>query len=121
MLRENAADALLWRAILARVSDAWAPVAQLTRSIHQELSASGLFGDVAVTLELNPPVDGGGRWIAMQSRAAVAELRRRLAAREPCLVELIRDAEGDLPAPDLVVVSRQLGGAAGGERVCQYV
>lgn len=125
MLRENAADALLWRAVLARVADNWAPVAQLTRSIHQELSASGLFGDVAVTLELNPPVAGGGRWIAMQSRAAVAELRRRLAAREPCLVELIRDAEADPPALDLVVVYRLADeltlGSDGVERVRLWI
>jgi hypothetical protein len=106
MLRENAADALLWRAIFARVADDFAPVAQLTRSLHQELSASGLFGEVAVTLELNPPVAGGGRWVALQSRFALAELRRRLAAREPCLVELIRDAENDPPAVDLVVAWR---------------
>lgn len=106
MLRENAADALLWRAIYARVADGFAPVAQLTRSIHQELAASGLFGEVAVSLELNPPVAGGGRWIALQSRFALAELRRRLAAAEAPLVELIRDAESDPPAVDLVVAWR---------------
>ena len=68
--------------------------------------ASGLFDEVAVTLELNPPVAGGGRWIAMQSKSALADLRRRLAAREACLVELIRDAETLPPAVDLVVVYR---------------
>src|SRR3546814_6004265 len=106
MLRDNAADALLWRAIYARVADGFEPVAQLTRSIHQELAASGLFGAVAVSLELNPPVAGGGRWIALQSRFALAELRRRLVAREAPLVELIRDAESDTPGVDLVVAWR---------------
>lgn len=106
MLRGNAMDALMWRAIFGRIADDWAQVGQLTRNIQQELSASGLFDEVAVTLELNPPVAGGGRWIAMQSKSALAELRRRLAAREACLVELIRDAETLPPAVDLVVVYR---------------
>src|SRR3546814_9490762 len=60
----------------------------------------------AVSLELNPPVAGGGRWIALQSRFALAELRRRLVAREAPLVELIRDAESDTPGVDLVVAWR---------------
>jgi hypothetical protein len=106
MLRDNAVDALMWRAIFGRIADDWVQVAQLTRNIQQELSASGLFDEVAVTLELNPPVAGGGRWIAMQSKSALAELRRRLAAREACLAELIRDAETSPPAVDLVVVYR---------------
>jgi hypothetical protein len=106
MLRGNAVDALMWRAISGRIADDWVQVAQLTRNIQQELSASGLFDEVAVTLELNPPVAGGGRWIAMQSKSALAELRRRLAAREACLVELIRDAETSPPGVDLVVVYR---------------
>src|SRR3546814_18287900 len=49
---------------------------------------------------------GGGRWIALQSRFALAELRRRLVAREAPLVELIRDAESDTPGVDLVVAWR---------------
>ena len=106
MLRDNAADALMWRAILGRVADDWVPVAQLTRAIHQELSASGLFSDVQVTLELNPPVAGGGRWIALQSKGALAELRRRLRSREACLVELIRDTEAAPPALELAVAYR---------------
>ncbi|GAB4229365.1 MAG: hypothetical protein Tsb0032_36060 [Kiloniellaceae bacterium] len=93
VLRDNGADALQWRAILGRVPDNWLPAAQLTRALQQELNASGLFSDVEVTLELNPPVAGGGRWIAMQVRGALKELRRRLEEREPCLVELIRDPE----------------------------
>ncbi|MGD1879781.1 MAG: hypothetical protein ACFB13_20040 [Kiloniellaceae bacterium] len=106
LLRANAADALLWRAIFGRIADDWVPVAQLTRALHQELTASGLFDEVAVTLELNPPVAGGGRWIAIQSKGALAELRRRLARREACIVELIRDAETPPPALDLAVVYR---------------
>lgn len=106
MLRGNAVDALMWRAIYGRIADDWVQVGQLTRNIQQELSASGLFDEVAVTLELNPLVAGGGRWIAMQSKSALAELRRRLAAREACLVELIRDAETSPPGVDLVVVYR---------------
>ncbi|WP_340115963.1 hypothetical protein [Pelagibius sp. 7325] len=106
LLRDNAAEALMWRAIFARVADNWAPVAQLTRAMQQELNASGLFDTVEVTLELNPPVAGGGRWIAMQAKGALAELRRRLDRREACPVELIRDAEDDLPAVDLAVVYR---------------
>jgi len=106
LLRDNAADALMWRAIFARVADNWVPVAQLTRALQQELNASDLFENVEVTLELNPPVAGGGRWIAMQAKGALAELRRRLARREACPVELIRDAEDDLPAVDLAVVYR---------------
>lgn len=106
LLRDNAADALLWRAIFARVADNWVPVAQLTRALQQELNASKLFENVEVTLELNPPVAGGGRWIAMQAKGALAELRRRLDRREACPVELIRDAEDDVPAADLAVVYR---------------
>ncbi len=106
MLQDNAADALMWRAIFGRVAEDWVPVAQLTRAIHQELSASGLFSDVQVTLELNPPVAGGGRWIALQSKGALAELRRRLRSREACLVELIRDAEAAPPAIELAVAYR---------------
>jgi len=106
MVEANATDALMWRAIFGRIADNWMPVAQLTRAIHQELSASGLFDDVQVTLELNPPVAGGGRWVAMQCKSALAALRKRLAAREACLVELIRDAEVDPPAVDLVVAWR---------------
>src|SRR3546814_16705649 len=95
MLRENAADALLWRAIYARVADGFEPVAQLTRSIHQELAASGLFGAVAVSLELNPPVAGGARWLALQSRFATAELRRRPVALGAPPVGLLREAAQD--------------------------
>ncbi|WP_193367149.1 hypothetical protein [Pelagibius marinus] len=96
-LAAQGAEALQWRAILGRVPDNWLPAAQLTRALQQELNASGLFSEVEVTLELNPPVAGGGRWIAMQCRGTLAELRRRLPAREPCLVELIRDAEDAAP------------------------
>ena len=103
LLRDNAAEALLWRAISARIPDNWAPQAELTRALQQEIGASGLFEDVAVTLELNPQVAGGGRWVAMQTRGALAELRRRLAAGEACLLELIRDPEGDHPSTDIVV------------------
>ncbi len=106
MLRDNAADALMWRAIFGRVADAWVPVAQLTRAIHQELSASGLFNDIEVTLELTPPVAGGGRWIALQCKGTLAELRHRLGSRKACLVELIRDAEGGPPATELAVAYR---------------
>src|SRR3546814_21083623 len=49
---------------------------------------------------------GGGRWIALQSRFALAELRRRLVVREAPLVELIRDAASDTPGVDLVVAWR---------------
>ncbi|MEQ8355346.1 MAG: hypothetical protein RH942_07405 [Kiloniellaceae bacterium] len=104
--RENVAEALLWRAIFGRIADNWVPQAQLGRALQQELSASGLFSNVEVTLELNPPVAGGGRWIAMQTKGALAEIRCRLKAREACLVELIRDAETDRPAVNLVVVYR---------------
>ena len=104
VLRDNGADALQWRAILGRVPDNWLPQAQLTRALQQELNASGLFSDVEVTLELNPPVAGGPRWIAMQVRGALKELRLRLAAREACLVELIRDVES--AATQWVVVYR---------------
>jgi hypothetical protein len=102
MLQGNAAEALLWRAVYGRIADNWAPQAQLTRALQQELSASGLFGSVEVTLELNPPVAGGGRWIAMQTRGTLAELRQRLQRGEVVLLELIRDAEADLPAVNLV-------------------
>jgi hypothetical protein len=103
-LGASGAEALQWRAILGRVPDNWLPAAQLTRALQQELNASGLFSEVEVTLDLNPPVAGGGRWIAMQCRGTLAELRRRLPAREPCLVELIRDAED--AAPQWVVAYR---------------
>src|SRR3546814_16524510 len=59
--------------------------------------------------------------MARQSRFALAELRRRLVAREAPLVELIRDAESDTPGVELVVAWRledELNlGRAGGERV----
>jgi hypothetical protein len=42
----------------------------------------------------------------MQCRLALAELRQRLAAREACPVALIRNAEEDPPAVDLVVAYR---------------
>jgi len=103
LLHANLAEALLWRAVYGGIADNWAPQAQLTRALQQELSASGLFGAVEVTLELNPPVAGGGRWVAMQTKGALAELRRRLQRREACLLELIRDAEADIPAVSLVV------------------
>lgn len=103
-LAAGGAEALQWRAILGRVPDNWPPAAPLTRALQQELNASGLFSEVEVTLELNPPVAGGGCWIAMQLRGALAELRQRLPAREPCLVELIRDAED--VAPQWVVAYR---------------
>ena len=106
VLRDNASEALLWRAIFGRIADNWVPQAQLTRALQQEISASGLFSEVEVTLELNPPVAGGGRWIAMQTKGTFASLRGRLAAREACLLELIRDAESDHPALDLVVAYR---------------
>ncbi len=103
-LAAGGAEALQWRAILGRVPDNWLPAAQLTRALQQELNASGLFSEVEVTLELNPPVAGGGRWIAMQCRGALAELRKRFRERAPCLVELIRDAED--AAPQWVVAYR---------------
>ncbi len=106
LLRDNAAEALLWRAVASRIADTWAPQAELSRALQQELSASGLFDEVAVTLELNPPVAGGGRWVALQTKGTLAELRRRLAADEACLLELIRDAEADHPATDIVVAFR---------------
>lgn len=93
----DGAEALRWRAILGRVPDDWLPAAQLTRALQQELNASELLSNVEVRLDLNPPVAGGGRWIAAQVRGALAELRHRLAARESCLVELIRDAEDAAP------------------------
>lgn len=121
-LADGAADSLLWRAILGRVPDHWLPAEQLTRALRRQLDASGLFKEVEVTLDLRPPALGGRPWIAAGTKAALAELRVRLKAREACLVEVIRDPMTAPSAAQLVVVYRledvPADAAAGaGERV----
>ncbi len=114
-LAATAADSLLWRAILGRVPDNWLPAEQLTRALRRQLDASGLFKEVEVTLDLRPPVQGGRPWIAAGTKAALAELRAGLKAREACLVELIRDPMTAPSAAQLVVVYRMEDEAAEGE------
>jgi hypothetical protein len=106
VLAADSADALLWRAILGRVPDNWLPAAQLTRALERQFAASEDFSEVTVNLELKPQNLGGRRWIAAATRAAVAQLRQGLAARDACLVELLRDPAVAPSAASWVVVYR---------------
>jgi len=115
VLAATAADSLLWRAILGRVPDNWLPAEQLTRALRRQLDESGMFKEVEVTLDLKAPVPGGRLWIAAETKAALAELRARLKAREACLVELIRDPMTAPSAAQLVVIYRVEDEAADGE------
>ena len=90
-LQSNAADSLLWRAVLGRVADNWVPAALIGRRLERHLMESGLFTSVAVDLDLRPPVPGGRVWLRAETAKTLETVKASLARRQPVLVELLRD------------------------------
>lgn len=105
-LQSNAADSLLWRAILGRVADNWVPTALIGRRLERHLMDSGLFTSIAVDLDLRPPVPGGRVWLRAETAKALETVKASLAGRQPVLVELLRDPLVSPAAAQWVVVYR---------------
>ncbi|WP_299624587.1 hypothetical protein [Pelagibius sp.] len=119
-LQSNAADSLLWRAILGRVADNWVPTALIGRRLERHLMESGLFTSVAVDLDLRPPVPGGRVWLRGETAKTLETVKASLARRQPVLVELLRDPLVSPAAAQWVVVYRMETAADGWTTLACY-
>ena len=104
----NAAESIVWRAIIARLPTTGVMLDALERAFERRLrdqndSPSGAYRSVKVALDLKLSTPGADGWIAERLPRELEAMRARLKAGTPALVELIRDPSAS-PMAELVVV-----------------
>lgn len=107
----NMARSLAWKLVLDLIPGTEPLHAVLTRQVHQAVMQVGIFEDVAIEFDLQIPAEmetslpgkGGADWLRRPTIRAWQQIKTRLEAGKPCLVELIRDS-ADRCATELDVV-----------------
>jgi hypothetical protein len=120
VLSADAAQSILWRAVLGRIPESWIPAGLIEKSLARQLAAIAPYASVSVELDLKPQVPGGLEWVEMHTAATIRAIEAALGKRRPSLVELIR-APGTPPlAAQVVVVFAMDRLQAGGPRLLCY-
>lgn len=106
LLRANAEESLIARAVFARLPEDGLPTGQIARRLRREMEDSGLGADAQLTLELRPRISGGRRWLQAETVRALRAVEAGLDQGDPVLVELLRDPEAPPCCTQTAVVYR---------------
>ncbi len=117
-LAVEAAATIHAQCVFARVPADRVPTVPFERSLAGSLAGTPGYKTVAVALDVDQEPQGGLVWLAAQSSHALETVREALAARRPCVLELLRDA-GTAPGAAELVVAFALDGTPDGAELAR--